>query len=78
MGTSITPRHGDSDKRWNRSQLVPIEFKSDPSHVTHTLALKLSLVRLQSFLTKKLYKYIQKKLPKMQFFKVAYFVEPVA
>ena len=46
------------------------------------VALKLSLVTLQSFQTslwiKKLYNYEQKKLPKMQFFKVAFFVEPVA
>ena len=26
MGTLITPWHGDRDKRWNRSQLVLIEF----------------------------------------------------
>ena len=35
--TLIPPWHGDHDKRWNRSQLVPIEFKSGPSYVKHTI-----------------------------------------
>ena len=37
MGTLITPWHGAHDIRWSRSQLVPIEFKSDPSYVKHTI-----------------------------------------
>ena len=31
MGTLITTWDGAYDIRWNRSQLVPIEFKSSPS-----------------------------------------------
>ena len=37
MGTLIIPWHGDHDKRSNLSQLVPTEFKSDPSYVKHTV-----------------------------------------
>ena len=37
MGMLITPWHGDHDKRSNCSQLVPIEFKSGPSYVKHTI-----------------------------------------
>ena len=37
MGTLITPWHGAHDIRCNRSQLVSIEFKSDPSYVKHTV-----------------------------------------
>ena len=40
MGMLITPWHGDHDKRWNRSQLVPIEFRSGPSYVKHTVIRK--------------------------------------
>ena len=36
--TLITPWHGAHDIRWNRSQLVPIKFKSGPSYVKHTIA----------------------------------------
>ena len=37
MGTFITPWHGDYDIRLNRSQLAPVEFKSGPSYVKHTI-----------------------------------------
>ena len=33
----ITPWHRAHDIRWNRSHLVPIEFKSGPSYVKHTI-----------------------------------------
>ena len=36
--TLIAPWHGAHDICWNRSQLVPIEFKSGPSCVKHTIA----------------------------------------
>ena len=38
MGTLITPWHGDHDIHWNRSQLVPAEFKSGPSYVKHRVS----------------------------------------
>ena len=37
MGTLIAPRHGAHDIRWNRSQLVPIEFKNGPNYMKHTM-----------------------------------------
>ena len=41
MGALITPWHGDHDIRSNRSQLVPIQFKSSPSYVKHTVRTKI-------------------------------------
>ena len=39
MGTLITPWHEAHDIRCNRSQLVPVEFKSGPSYVKHTIVI---------------------------------------
>ena len=43
MGTLITLWYRDHDRRSDCSQLVPIEFKSGPSYVKHTILTKKTL-----------------------------------
>ena len=40
MRTLITPWHGDCDLRRNRSQLVPIQFKSGSTYLKHTIVIQ--------------------------------------
>ena len=47
----ITPWHGAHDIRGNRSQLIPIEYKSGPSYVKHALDISIAKPSELSFLS---------------------------
>ena len=46
--------HGDRDTHWNRSQLVPIEFKSVSSYVKHNIIQKLETLYTSNFSIKEI------------------------
>ena len=50
MDMLITPWHRAHDMRLNRSQLVPIEFKSGPSYVKHIIRTSAFIVMMVPFI----------------------------
>ena len=50
MHTFITPRRGDNDLRWNRSQLLPVEVKSGPTYVKQRVKFTFKVQKVFVFL----------------------------